>query len=164
LLHPRNMLNNRTALLIKVRARMKQRPPILRVCFRSGRTKICIGKIDSGDMRGRPGRNGQDTHLNWQEEERRNASTLTVYVTSMTSSQEIRKKQEKIEMILTAKKIEHENIDIASTTGAKDEMRAKMSDDKGLPPQFVRGDKYLGTADQFFEAIEDENLDGFLGA
>ena len=55
-------------------------------------------------------------------------------------------KQQKIEMILTSKKIEFEKIDISSEAGAKDEMRAIMGDPKALAPQLINDDKYCGVS------------------
>eukprot|EP00729_Bicosta_minor_P001619 gene1619-1768_t len=89
-------------------------------------------------------------------------ATLNVYIASVTSSQKIRKEQEKIEMVLGGKKIAHQMIDIASVDGAKDTMRANSGDPKMLPPQFFLGEKYLGNFEAFELAIEDEKLDVFL--
>jgi hypothetical protein len=57
-----------------------------------------------------------------------------------------RKEQEKLEMVLSGKKLEHKLIDIATIDGAKDKMRELMSDPKALPPQFFLGDKHLGVS------------------
>ena len=59
-------------------------------------------------------------------------------------------KQQKIEMILTSKKIEFEKIDISSEAGAKDEMRAIIGDPKALAPQLINDDKYCGVGSTGF--------------
>ena len=59
---------------------------------------------------------------------------------------QIKKHQQKIEMILDSKKIEYKKIDIAADPNAKDRMRELMGDAKALPPQLFNGDTYCGVS------------------
>eukprot|EP00041_Stephanoeca_diplocostata_P000642 m.15933 g.15933 ORF g.15933 m.15933 type:complete len:93 (+) comp10828_c0_seq1:116-394(+) len=86
---------------------------------------------------------------------------LQVYTASVTSSQAIRKQQERINAVLTSNKIEFEEIDIAIIDGAKDKMRQLAGNDKLLPPQFFFDNKYLGDYTTFDEKIEDGLLKQF---
>ncbi|EDQ89086.1 uncharacterized protein MONBRDRAFT_37176 [Monosiga brevicollis MX1] len=70
---------------------------------------------------------------------------------------QIRKKQQKIEMILEGHKIPHETIDISSNREALKEMREKMGDDKATVPQLFNQDQWLGSFEDFLDAIEDED-------
>ena len=63
---------------------------------------------------------------------------------------QIKKKQQKIEMVLTGKKIDFEKVDISLVEGSKEKMREICEDDKALPPQFCKGDKYLGVGEKYF--------------
>eukprot|EP00037_Helgoeca_nana_P024103 m.253980 g.253980 ORF g.253980 m.253980 type:complete len:99 (+) comp26534_c1_seq1:11045-11341(+) len=93
---------------------------------------------------------------------------LKLYFATVTSSQKIRKEQEKIQMVIEGKKIEHEIIDIASVEGAKDKFRGLMAEqgvegaDKALPPKIFNEDTYCGDYEAFLFAIEDEKLNEFL--
>mmetsp|Transcript_24835 Transcript_24835/g.34869 ORF Transcript_24835/g.34869 Transcript_24835/m.34869 type:complete len:99 (+) Transcript_24835:41-337(+) len=93
---------------------------------------------------------------------------LKLYFATVTSSQKIRKEQEKIQMIIEGKKLDHEIVDIASVEGAKDKMRSLMAEqgvegaDKALPPKIFHDDTYCGDYEAFMYAIEDEKLNEFL--
>ena len=86
---------------------------------------------------------------------------IILYWTSVTSSLEIKKEQQRIEMVLSGKKIEFEKVDISLVEGAKEKMR-EICGEGTLPPQLCRGDTYLGNYVQFEAAIENEELDKFL--
>ena len=86
---------------------------------------------------------------------------IIVYWTSVTSSIEIKKKQQRIEMVLSGKNIKFEKVDISLVDGAKEKMR-EICGGKTLPPQLCKGDKCLGTYEEFEAAIENEELDAFL--
>ena len=58
----------------------------------------------------------------------------------------MKKEQQRIEMVLDAKKIPFTSIDIATEEGAKEKMREITGDPKAFPPQLVRGDEYLGVS------------------
>eukprot|EP00040_Diaphanoeca_grandis_P005348 m.32471 g.32471 ORF g.32471 m.32471 type:complete len:92 (-) comp16650_c0_seq1:180-455(-) len=88
--------------------------------------------------------------------------SLEVYIASVSGSLAIRQQQQKIDMVLSGKHIEHTVVDIATTAGAKDKMREMSGDPKMLPPQFFKDGQHLGGYDAFSEAIEDEELDKFL--
>ncbi|XP_062511244.1 SH3 domain-binding glutamic acid-rich-like protein 2 [Corticium candelabrum] len=76
---------------------------------------------------------------------------------------QIKKQQQKLEMILSSKKVPVDYIDVASSEEAKAEMREKAKDPKALPPQFVhRNHGYLGDYKAFEEALESESLFEFL--
>lgn len=59
---------------------------------------------------------------------------------------QLKKHQQKIEMILDSKKIDYDKVDIAGNDAAKEKMREIMGDPHGLPPQFTKGDTYLGVS------------------
>ena len=63
-----------------------------------------------------------------------------------THTQKIKKNQQKIEMILDAKKIPYNKLDIAADEGLKDKMRKIAGDPKALPPQLCNGDQYCGVS------------------
>ncbi|KAI9544236.1 hypothetical protein NQZ68_005286 [Dissostichus eleginoides] len=87
---------------------------------------------------------------------------VKVFYTSVSGSIEIKKKQQKILDVLSAKKIEFEAIDISQDSKTKDEMRALANDPTALPPQICNGNEYCGNYEAFLEAIENEQLEGFL--
>ncbi|XP_038077614.1 SH3 domain-binding glutamic acid-rich-like protein 3 [Patiria miniata] len=87
---------------------------------------------------------------------------LKYYFSSVTSDLGTKKHQQRIEMILSSKKFEYEQIDIATDEAAREKMREMMNDPKGLPPQLFNDDTYLGGFDKFDEAVEDETLEAFL--
>ena len=57
----------------------------------------------------------------------------------------IKKKQQRIEMVLSGKNIEFEKVDISLVDGAKEKMR-EICGEKTLPPQLCKGDKCLGVS------------------
>ena len=59
---------------------------------------------------------------------------------------QLKKHQQKIEMILDSKKIDYDKVDIAGNDTAKAKMREIMGDPKGLPPQLTNGDVHLGVS------------------
>ena len=59
---------------------------------------------------------------------------------------QIKRKQNAMTNILYCQTIEYETIDIAVSTEFKDRMRVLMGDEKALPPQIFKGDKYLGVS------------------
>lgn len=87
---------------------------------------------------------------------------IIFYHTSVSSSKQVKKEQQRIEMVLSGKKIEIEKVDISLVEGAKDKMRDIVGDPKALPPQLCKGDTYLGNYQEFDAAIENETLNEFL--
>lgn len=57
---------------------------------------------------------------------------------------QMKKQQQKIEMVLDSKKIEYEKVDIAADEGAKAKMREIAKNPSALPPQLCNGDQYCG--------------------
>ncbi|XP_033999324.1 SH3 domain-binding glutamic acid-rich-like protein 3 [Trematomus bernacchii] len=87
---------------------------------------------------------------------------VKVFYTSVSGSTEIKKKQQQILDVLASKKIEFEAIDISQDSNTKDEMRELANDPTALPPQICNGNEYCGNYEAFLEAIENEQLEGFL--
>nr|XP_002123222.1 SH3 domain-binding glutamic acid-rich-like protein 3 [Ciona intestinalis] len=88
--------------------------------------------------------------------------TVTFYYSSVSSSMEIKKNQQKIEMILSSKKIDFKKLDIAMDEDAKKQMREIVGNPKALPPQLCNGDHYCGDYNAFEAAVEEETLAEFL--
>ena len=61
----------------------------------------------------------------------------------------MKKQQQKIEMILDAKKIPYNKLDIAADEGLKKKMRELAGDPKALPPQLCNGDQYCGVSSEY---------------
>ncbi|XP_074655441.1 SH3 domain-binding glutamic acid-rich-like protein 3 [Tubulanus polymorphus] len=87
---------------------------------------------------------------------------IVLYFSTVSSNQEIKKHQQRIEMILDGKKIQYEKVDISANTDEKTRMREIAGDPKALPPQIANGDQYCGDYQQFETAVEDETLEEFL--
>lgn len=60
---------------------------------------------------------------------------------------QVKKQQQKMTMILDAKKIKYEAVDVAASEEAKMKMREISGNPKALPPQICNGDKYCGVSD-----------------
>mmetsp|Transcript_29116 Transcript_29116/g.32334 ORF Transcript_29116/g.32334 Transcript_29116/m.32334 type:complete len:94 (+) Transcript_29116:68-349(+) len=89
-------------------------------------------------------------------------ATIDLYFATVSSSQVIKKRQQKIQMVLEGKKIPINIIDIAKGTADKEKMRELAGDPKALPPQICNGDQYCGNFEAFDNACEDEQLMQFL--
>lgn len=87
---------------------------------------------------------------------------VTVYGTSVSSDMETKKNQQRIEMVLSSKKIEFEFVDISVSSEKKDKMREIAGDSSALPPQIANGEQYCGDYAAFDEAVEMETLNEFL--
>ncbi len=57
---------------------------------------------------------------------------------------QIKKGQQKIEMILDSKKIEYTKVDVAADEAAKAKMRDLSGNSAAIPPQLFNGDQYCG--------------------
>ncbi|KAL6096027.1 uncharacterized protein ACO6RY_09813 [Pungitius sinensis] len=88
--------------------------------------------------------------------------SIKVFYTSVTSSREIKKTQQKIFDILNSKKINYDTLDIAQEAKDKDLMRKLAGDPAALPPQICNGNIYCGDYKAFENAIEEESLERFL--
>ncbi|XP_020621087.1 SH3 domain-binding glutamic acid-rich-like protein 3 [Orbicella faveolata] len=87
---------------------------------------------------------------------------IVYYYSSVSSNLELKKQQQKIEMILDSKRVDYDKVDIAGNDEAKQKMREVMGDPKGLPPQLIKGNTHLGGYAEFEEAVESEELLEFL--
>ncbi|KAM6915211.1 SH3 domain-binding glutamic acid-rich-like protein 3 [Xenentodon cancila] len=88
---------------------------------------------------------------------------VTVFLTSVSGSLELKKKQERVVSILTSKNIPFKPVDISQNSDDKDLMRKRAGNPTALPPQICNGDVYCGDFDAFENAIEMEELEKFLG-
>ena len=57
---------------------------------------------------------------------------------------QIKKHQQKIEMILDSKKIEYEKLDVAADETLKTRMRELSGNPTAIPPQLFNDDQYCG--------------------
>lgn len=89
-------------------------------------------------------------------------SELTYFYSSVSSNLEIKKQQQRIEMILDSKKIPYTKVDIAADEEAKKRMREIAGNDRAIPPQLANGSQYCGSYDDFDYANEMEQLHEFL--
>lgn len=106
---------------------------------------------------------------------------VTLFISGISGSKEIKKRQQHISTMLQAQKIPFEIVDVASDPAALDRMRElvtkgkpkiKDPDDEEeddeeeeeviLAPQIANGDEYCGGYEDFENAIEMENLKEFL--
>jgi hypothetical protein len=87
--------------------------------------------------------------------------SLTVYISSVSSSTELKKHQQKILTVLDGKNIPYNVADISSSEEAKTAMKHAAGIDSH-PPQIVNDDIYCGDYFAFDEAIEFETLNEFL--
>lgn len=94
-------------------------------------------------------------------------SKIVVYISTVASNLDIKKKQQKVEMILESKfkqggPVTLEYVDVAASEADKKKMRDLSGNPKALPPQFFNGDTYCGDYDAFDEAVESDALLQFL--
>lgn len=87
---------------------------------------------------------------------------ITLYYSSVSSNLELKKRQQKIMMILDSKKIDYDKVDIAGNDAAKQKMRDLMGNQTGLPPRLTKGETDLGGYDEFEDAVENGELSVFL--
>ncbi|XP_026174566.1 SH3 domain-binding glutamic acid-rich-like protein 3 [Mastacembelus armatus] len=88
--------------------------------------------------------------------------SLKVFFTSVSSSVQIKKNQDRIFSVLESKKIPFKAVDISQKAEDKDLMRKIAKNPTALPPQICNGDVYCGDIDAFENAIEAEQLEAFL--
>eukprot|EP00055_Hartaetosiga_balthica_P012374 m.59884 g.59884 ORF g.59884 m.59884 type:complete len:92 (-) comp7925_c0_seq8:2446-2721(-) len=89
--------------------------------------------------------------------------TITLYISSVSSNLVTKKNIQTMMSILDSKSIPHDVVDVATQPGTLKEMREKMGDDKAVIPQLFVDDRHVGGWDEFFSAVEDEELNAFLG-
>lgn len=89
-------------------------------------------------------------------------TSVTLYLTSVTTNREIFNKQNRIKHVLEAKGIEYVEIDLCHSQEQRNEMRDKAGIPDLLPPALFNGDRYCGNFDEFEDAVEDGLLKQFL--
>ncbi|XP_067848334.1 SH3 domain-binding glutamic acid-rich-like protein 3 [Heptranchias perlo] len=89
-------------------------------------------------------------------------SGVQLYVSSVSASREVRSQQSEVERVLEIKRIKYEQIDISVSEALLKEMRSRAGDPNALPPQIFNGDSYCGDYQQFYDAVENEEIDQFL--
>ena len=99
---------------------------------------------------------------------------LKVYVSGMSGNKEVKKRQQRVLMILDSKNVKYDIIDITEPgkESEKEMMQAKSTSNGGtvsdpaprhpLPPQLFNEDEYCGDYDAFDLANEIDTLDQFL--
>ncbi|XP_033847138.1 SH3 domain-binding glutamic acid-rich-like protein 3 [Periophthalmus magnuspinnatus] len=87
---------------------------------------------------------------------------LLVFYSSVSGNMEMKKRQEWIFSVFTAKNIAFKAVDISQNSDDKELMRKIVGDPTALPPQICRGDTYCGDYTSFQNAIEEERLEAFL--
>jgi len=90
---------------------------------------------------------------------------VVFYMTTISSNLEVKKKQQKIEMILGSKKATHNVIqkDVSVSPEMLAEMRMLVDDKKACPPQLYSPKYgYLGAYEAFENACESGQLVEFL--
>lgn len=75
-----------------------------------------------------------------------NKVKLATKKTCKNFSPQIKKQQQRINMILSVKNVDYEAIDIAVSEEAKLKMRDLIGDPKVLPPQLFNDDQYCGVS------------------
>lgn len=93
---------------------------------------------------------------------------IKVFITNISSSTDIKKKQRELLQTLESLKIEFETVDISDPSKEEEKkfMRANSKPAQEgkvpLPPQVFKDDDYCGDFDAFSEALEDNALYEFL--
>merc|ERR1712168_1006118 len=86
------------------------------------------------------------------------SSEIKIYMTTITSTIQIEKKQQALFDFLDARKIQHERIDMCANLQARPKMLSLIptTPESGriLPPQVFNGDDYCGDYDAFVDAKE----------
>lgn len=93
---------------------------------------------------------------------------LKVFIASITANPEVRKRVQRVLMLLDGLSIPFDAIDITKPGNEEQRMfmreHATKTDVKGnpLPPQFFYNEEYLGNFVDFEEAVEDDRIAEFL--
>uniref|UniRef100_UPI00398F5A32 SH3 domain-binding glutamic acid-rich-like protein 3 n=1 Tax=Pristiophorus japonicus TaxID=55135 RepID=UPI00398F5A32 len=93
---------------------------------------------------------------------RRAMSGVQVYISSVSASREVRSTQLEVERVLEIKRIKFKQIDISVSEALLEEMRSRIGNPNALPPQIFNGDSYCGDYQQFYDAVENEDIYHFL--
>ncbi|XP_043557157.1 SH3 domain-binding glutamic acid-rich-like protein 3 [Chiloscyllium plagiosum] len=89
-------------------------------------------------------------------------SGVQLYVSSVSSSREVRSQQSEVERVLEIKQINYKLIDVSVSEEILEEMRNRTGNPTALPPQIFNDDCYCGDYWQFYDAVENEEIDHFL--
>lgn len=87
---------------------------------------------------------------------------IQVFLTTIASQVELRRRQEYLLRVLQVKKIDFTSYDLASDEDAKRLWKRKAPLDKQQLPGLLVGGEFVGTFSQFEEAVEFNELDIFL--
>jgi hypothetical protein len=90
---------------------------------------------------------------------------INVFISSLSANKEIRRKQAQLIQVLEVKKITFVKRDIASCDEDKADFKRlmkRLGDPSALPPQIFNGEQYCGNYELFYQAVEDNDLAGFL--
>ncbi|GJE87633.1 hypothetical protein PsYK624_037160 [Phanerochaete sordida] len=87
---------------------------------------------------------------------------IQVFLTTIASQVELRRRQEYLLRLLQVKKIPFTSYDLASDEDAKRLWKRKAPTDKQQLPGFLVGGDFIGTFSQFEEAVEFDELEIFL--
>ncbi|XP_072277636.1 SH3 domain-binding glutamic acid-rich-like protein 3 [Pyxicephalus adspersus] len=88
---------------------------------------------------------------------------LKMYMTTVTSSRETKSQQAEMCRILDTCGHPYVTVDISVDKDLLTEMREKSCKPNAVPPQLFLGDEYLGGFQELMTAVEDGELQKFLG-
>jgi len=93
---------------------------------------------------------------------------VKVYVTGISASKEIKKRQQRACMILDSLRIRYECIDLSESgheeekENMKTKCKTRNNQSQAFPPQFFNDDKYCGDYEDFELASDDDDVMTFL--
>ncbi|XP_020372956.2 SH3 domain-binding glutamic acid-rich-like protein 3 [Rhincodon typus] len=89
-------------------------------------------------------------------------SGVQLYISSVSASREVRSQQAEVERVLEIKRIKYKLIDVSVSEEILEEMRNRTGNPTALPPQIFNDDFYCGDYWEFYDAVENEEIDHFL--
>ncbi|KAF6018956.1 hypothetical protein EB796_022733 [Bugula neritina] len=93
---------------------------------------------------------------------------LKVYMTSISSNNAVRKKQQTIIDALDVRGIEYDAIDVSAPENEEGKLfmrehaKAKGGQPNALPPQVFYGEEYVGDYDTFADSLENNCVEEFF--
>ncbi|XP_055500196.1 SH3 domain-binding glutamic acid-rich-like protein 3 [Leucoraja erinacea] len=90
------------------------------------------------------------------------SAEVQLYISSVSASSVLRSQQSEVERVLEIKGINYKPIDISVSEALLEEMRSRAGDPDALPPQIFNGNNYCGDYNQFYEAVENDEIYDFL--
>jgi glutaredoxin-related protein len=87
---------------------------------------------------------------------------VQLYFSTVSPNIEIKKQQQRIEMILSGKNVDYEILDIDSSESFRAQMEELADDPYAEAPQIGNSGEYCGDYYGFEEAMEEESLNEFL--